>query len=286
MRLTAAAIQMPATPRDVAGNLDRADGLLRRAHEEGVQLAVLPEMFNTGYGLIPDYTPIAEGRDGPTLGHLASRAREWGMAIAAGFVERAGSQLYDSLAFCQPDGRLDVYRKRHLVFWEPSRFGRGQAPLVVETPWGRVGFAVCADMIYKRIWREYRGRIDLAIVAAAWPDFACRNSGRQDWLFGKVGPMAAKIPGKVALDLGIPVIFANQCGETRTKIPVLGTWIDDRFAGKSAICDGRHGAPTIAGVAEELVIAPITIHPSRGLRTCRSTSRWARAGSSSASARS
>ena len=39
----------------------------------------------------------------------------------------------------------------------------------------------------------------------------------------------------------MPVIFANQCGETHTTIPVLGTRIKDRFAGQSSICDGRHG---------------------------------------------
>ena len=286
MRLTAAAIQMIAEPLKVQANLEHADALLRRAHRAGVQLAVLPEMFNTGYGLIPDYTPLAEARDGPTISHLLRRCRDWGMWIAAGFVERDGSHLYDSLAFCRPDGRVDVYRKRQLVFWEPSRFGRGASPLIVETPWGRIGFAICADMIYKRVWREYRGRIDLAIVAAAWPDFADRVTGRKDWLFGKVGPMAAEIPGQVARDLGIPVLFANLCGETRTKIPVFGTWIEDRFAGRSAVCDGRHGPPIRAGIEEEVVIAPVTIHPSRGPLSCRSTSPSAREGSSSASARS
>ncbi len=286
MRVTAAAIQMPCEPLKVAANLERADALLERAQQAGARLAVLPEMFNTGYGLIPDYAPVAEAATGPTLAHLGRRSREWGMWIAAGFVQREGSHLYDSLAFCQPDGRLDVYRKRQLVFWEPSRFGRGRAPLVVATPWGRVGFAVCADMIYRRVWNAYRGRIDLAIVAAAWPEFACRLTGRKDWLFGKVGPMAAEIPGRVARDLGIPVVFANQCGETRTKIPVLGSWIDDRFAGRSAICDGRHGPPTTAGIAEEVVLAPVTLHPCRGPLSCRSTSPSALGGSSSASARS
>src|SRR5205085_757645 len=70
LRLVAAAIQMPAEPRQVAANLDRADALLRRARDAGAELAVLPEMFNTGYGKMADYGPYAEGRDGPTLGHL------------------------------------------------------------------------------------------------------------------------------------------------------------------------------------------------------------------------
>ena len=273
MRLLVAAIQMPAAPLRVAENLDRADDLLRRAHQAGVELAVLPEMFNTGYGLVPDYGPVAEDREGPTLDFLRDRSRLWGMAIAAGYVERDGNHLYDALAFCQPDGRVDVYRKRHLVFWEPYRFRRGREPLIVPTPWGRVGFAVCADMIYRRIWRDYRDRIDLAVIAAAWPDFADRESGRKDWLFGRVGPMAGEIPGRVARDLGIPVVFANQCGATRTKIPIVGTWIADRFSGRSAVCDGRHGPPALAGIAEEIVIAPVTLHnPDRGPIPCRSTS--------------
>jgi N-carbamoylputrescine amidase len=178
VKIAAAAIQMPSEPGRVGDNLERADALLRRAHESGAELAVLPEMFNTGYGLIPDYGPTAEGLDGPTLRHLAERSRSWGMAIAFGFVERDGHHLYDSLGFCQPDGRLDVYRKRHLVFWERFRFRPGREPVIVASPWGRIGFAICADMIYRRTWADYRGRIDLAIVAAAWPDFADRITGR------------------------------------------------------------------------------------------------------------
>ena len=47
------------------------------------------------------------------------------MAIAAGFVEREGRHLYDSLAFCAPDGDVHIYRKRNLVFWERFRFHPG-----------------------------------------------------------------------------------------------------------------------------------------------------------------
>ena len=223
-------------------------------------------MFNTRYGLIPDYGPVAEGADGPTLRHLAARAREWGMAIAFGFVEREDRHLYDSIGFATPDGRVQVYRKRNLVFWERFRFRPGREPLVVATPWGRVGFAVCADMIYSKVWDDYRGRIDLAVVCSAWPDFACRETGRKHWLFGHVGPLSGAIPGKVADDLGIPVVFANQCGETKTVIPILKATIADRFAGLSSICDGRHGPGLVAEGSERVLIAPITVHPPRGPR--------------------
>lgn len=274
MKLLAAAIQMPCEPLQVAANRERADELLRQARQAGVTLAVLPEMFNTGYGLLPDYAPCSETRDGPTIRHLLARSREWGMAIAAGFVEREGQHLYDALVFCTPAGDAHIYRKRNLVFWERFRFRPGREPLIVNLPWGRVGFAICADMIYRHVWEGYRDRIDAAVVASAWPDFACRHTGRKHWLLGHIGPLSAEIPRKVAVDLGIPVVFANQCGPTHTTIPYLGIRladrIADRFAGRSSVCDGRHGPATLAGTEEQVVFAPITLHPRRGPITCRS----------------
>ncbi len=127
-------------------------------------------------------------------------------------------------------------------------------------------------MIYRKVWNDYRDRIDLAVVSAAWPNFADRDSGRRHWLLGHVGPLSESIPAKVATDLGIPVVFANQCGETHTTIPVLCTRIEDRFAGQSSICDGRHGAPVRAGDEPALLIAPITLHPAKGLKSWHSTS--------------
>ena len=287
MRILTAAIQMPSNLLDASVNIARADEYLRQARDEGVELAVLPELFNTGYSLVPDFGPVSESIEGPTIAYMRRRSMQWKMSIAAGFVERDGRHLYDSLAFTTPDGEVAVYRKRNLVFWERFRFNRGHEPLVVQTPFGRVGFAICADMIYRKVWDDYRNRIDVAIVSAAWPDFANRHTGKAHWLLGHVGPMSASIPGKVARDLGIPVVFANQCGETRTMIPLLGGWIDDRFAGRSSICDGLHGSPLTAGADPRLLIAPITIHqPKRGRHSWHTMSPSAHAVPSSASAHS
>jgi N-carbamoylputrescine amidase len=272
VKIAVAAIQMPCDHLDVAANLHHADDELRCAHESGVELAVLPELFNTGYSLCPDYAPYSETLEGPTITHLRERSRKWRMAIAGGFVERDGRHIYDSVVFCTPDGNAHVYRKRHLVFWERFRFRPGRSARVVATPWGRVGLAICADMIYRNVWDDYRGRIDLAVVAAAWPDFADRHSGRPHWLLGSVGPLSASIPARVAIDLGIPVIFANQCGDTRTTIPMLGTRISDRFAGSSSICDGGHNAPARALAEPALLVAPITLHRQGGRKSWLITS--------------
>lgn len=275
MRLLVASLQMPSELSEVAANVVRADEWLREASRAGASLAVLPELFNTGYGLLAPFGSYAEASDGPTIRHLAFRSRQWNIGIAAGFVERNGPDLYDSLALCLPDGSVHVYRKRHLVFWERFRFRPGRSALVVATPWGRIGLAICADMIYRHVWDDYRGRIDLAVIAAAWPDFASRKSGRKHWLLGHVGALAAEIPVKVAWDLGVPVLFANQCGATQTTIPLLGLAltdrIADRFAGQSSICDSGGKTPVLAGTEPRLLLSEITLSHTRGLLPCRTT---------------
>jgi predicted amidohydrolase len=158
VKIVVSAVQMHSELLQQAVNLDVADEFLSESHRSGAALSVLPEMFNTGYGLVPDFGPFSEGADGPTLRHLSRRSREWGMGIAAGFVERDGRHLYDSLALCLPSGSIDIYRKRQLVFWEAFRFRAGRTPLIVRTPWGRLGLAVCADMMDHRVWDGYRGR--------------------------------------------------------------------------------------------------------------------------------
>ena len=161
MKIQAAAIQMqlrsPRPARQPAAGRRASCG---RLATPAPSWSVLPELFNTGYSLCPDFGPYSETAEGPTLSYLRQRSRQWKMAIAAGFVERGGRHLYDSLAFCTPDGDLHIYRKRNLVFWERFRFYPGREPLVVSTPFGRVGLAVCADMIYRKVWDDYRGRID------------------------------------------------------------------------------------------------------------------------------
>lgn len=83
MRILAAAIQMPTELSQRAANLGCADAFLCEASRAGVDLVVLPEMYNTGYGVLRDYAPHAEGGDGPTLRHLSARSRQWRMGIVA-----------------------------------------------------------------------------------------------------------------------------------------------------------------------------------------------------------
>ena len=244
MKLTAAAIQMLRAVSTTPGQPDRADRLLRRAHEAGAELAVLPEMFNTGYGLCPDYRPLRRDPRRARRSGTSARSRQWDMTIAAGFVEQEGMHVYDSLALVTPDGAGP-----RLPQAPPGLLGavrgsvRAASPLVVATPWGRVGFAICADMIYRKVWHGYRDRIDLAIIAAAWPDFADRETGRE--------ALAAR-PRRPALGVdsrpgcpgpGNPGGLRQPVRRDDGRAFRSSARIADRFAGQSSVCDGRHGPP-------------------------------------------
>ncbi len=159
-----------------------------------------------------------------------------------------------------------------------------ERPLVVSTPWGRVGFAICADMIYRKVWSDYRDRIDLAVVSAAWPDFADRDSGRRHWLLGHVGPLSARFRRRSRWTWAFRSFSPTSVARPARRSPCCDTRIRDRFAGQSSICDGRHGEPVRAGREPSLLIAPITIHQQRGMKSWRSMSPSAPVASCSESA--
>ncbi len=278
MRILAAAVQMPSVLGSPATNLERADAYLRAAADQGAELIVLPELFCCGYGFGTDYGRLAGTADDDVVGFLTERSRKWRAGIAAGVAMWHSGEVYNAICFALPDGSVHYYSKRKLVFWEPFVFRHGTRESIVETPWGRVGLAICADMIYSSTWRGYRNRIDMAVVSSAWPEFACSRRGRPNWLLGRLGPLCRELPKRIAADLDVPVIFSNQCGLTRTRVPLMNAWFEDRFAGASAVVDPRAGTDAQAGLDEALVLGEICVRSStktgspRAIVPCPSTS--------------
>ena len=71
-------------------------------------LALLPEMFATGYnigGAIPDR---AEPQDGSTFRAMAEIAQLTGLAIHYGYVERDGDTLFNAAACVSAEGTCPV----------------------------------------------------------------------------------------------------------------------------------------------------------------------------------
>src|SRR3989338_2409476 len=94
--MKAAAVQFFATPFDLNHNLETAERLIRQAAGQGAQLAVLPELFNTGYVYTPRLFAFAEQADGLTLRWLTRLSADLRLLIGGTLLIRAGAAVFDT----------------------------------------------------------------------------------------------------------------------------------------------------------------------------------------------
>ncbi|MEP7059772.1 MAG: nitrilase-related carbon-nitrogen hydrolase, partial [Actinomycetota bacterium] len=157
-----AAIQMHST-QDTGANLESATALLRRAGAEGVELAVLPEVFTylgRGAGRAAAAEPLPGG---PAAAMLSAEAKRAGMWITAGIIERSGEHIFNTAPLFDPAGELvAIYRKIHLFdvelpgqppFRESATFTPGEQVVTHEVEGARVGMSICYDIRFPELFR-------------------------------------------------------------------------------------------------------------------------------------
>ncbi|AXT48360.1 MULTISPECIES: nitrilase-related carbon-nitrogen hydrolase [Chromobacterium] len=149
-KIKVACCQVAPVFGDVDGNLARAERALESAAALGAQVAVLPELANTGYVFASreEAQGLAEAVDGRSVSAWAALARRLGMVVAAGFCEAgAGGGVYNSAVLLGPDGEQACYRKAHLWDAEKLIFDLGdQPPPVLDTRFGRLALMICYDL--------------------------------------------------------------------------------------------------------------------------------------------
>lgn len=173
-RLNLALIHSDVRYGDPASNRLRLEALNRKAAESGARIIVNTEMAVSGYSFRSrgEIAPYVERQDGPTLRLLARIAGRHGCYIMVGYAEESADTgvYYNAAAVLGPDGKLLLnYRK----ITAEARWACAGSPgqhNVFDTPWGRIGVAICSDTYYGAIARmsALRG-VDLLLVAANWP---------------------------------------------------------------------------------------------------------------------
>ncbi|HUW98529.1 MAG TPA: carbon-nitrogen hydrolase family protein [Acidiferrobacter sp.] len=160
------AVQM-CSGSDVTANLAAVGVLLRAARDQGCELVVLPENFALMAG-----TPEArllhaeEDRSGPIQKSLRDWCREFGLWLVAGTIPMRCAQPTKvrsaCLVFDDRGERVARYDKIHLFdvdlgagerYVESDGFEPGTTPVVVATPFGRLGLAVCYDLRFPELFR-------------------------------------------------------------------------------------------------------------------------------------
>jgi len=155
---------------DVAENHRRARGLLEKAKREGARLAVLPEMFSTGFSMKAEQ--IAQPPGGPSETFLRDAARELGLWIIASIPEAGKPRPKNVALIVSPEGMVIRYAKIHPFSYggEHHHYAGGEKVVTVPMDDVRVTPFVCYDLRFPEPFRVAASETDLFVVVANWPD--------------------------------------------------------------------------------------------------------------------
>ncbi|MEO6243952.1 MAG: carbon-nitrogen hydrolase family protein, partial [Opitutaceae bacterium] len=145
--------------------------LIAEAARQRADLVVLPETL-TYYAMRRSYADCAEPVPGPSTEYFGALAKEHGLHIVAGLLERDGALIYNVAALIGSDGNLmGKYRKVALPRGEiEGGIQPGHSYPVFETRFGKLGLMVCYDGFFPEVARELTLR---GAEVIAWPVWGC-----------------------------------------------------------------------------------------------------------------
>ncbi len=172
MGWTVALGQMDLVPGEPGRNLAVVTALAEKSARAGAELLLVPELWSTGYTLDRAEELASSLEDGivAETGRVAAAQR---IAILGSTLVRVPGGVGNTAVFHDRDGRpRGVYSKVHLfgLMDEPRYLVAGPGPVLIETPWGRAGLAICYDLRFPELFRSYAvAGADLILLVAEWP---------------------------------------------------------------------------------------------------------------------
>lgn len=189
--LTVATIQMVSQP-SIEFNLGQVDSLMKEAKQKGAELVVLPENF----ACFPceNYLHFSRTESLRVVHYLSQLAHLHQVWIVAGTVPMAvpsptGERVRSSCFIFDHQGVcVGRYDKIHLFdvavedavgsYQESKQFEAGATPCIVETPWGKMGVAICYDIRFPELFRLFAAH---QAVMAVVPSAFTRVTGEAHW---------------------------------------------------------------------------------------------------------
>lgn len=165
--LKTALVQADLVWEDAQKNREQFD-VAFKAMDPDTDLAVLPEMFTSGFTMHPQN--VYEMQDGETVLWMKESAKKYDMAIAGSLVISDEGQFRNRFLFVHPDGRVDHYDKRHAFTYagEHKEYVPGTARILIDYKGWKIFPQVCYDLrfpVFSRNDLDY----DLMLYVANWP---------------------------------------------------------------------------------------------------------------------
>lgn len=186
------AIQMASGP-NVNANLLEAQRLIKDAAAAGSKLVVLPENFAIMGHKETDKLKIREKEgDGPIQAFLSEQAKKHGIWIVGGTVPMIASDDQHVRAACilfdDHGNQVARYDKIHMFdvhltesdehYNESETIEPGDQEVVVDTPFGKLGLAICYDLRFPELFRTL---LDQGMEILVLPSSFTAITGRAHW---------------------------------------------------------------------------------------------------------
>lgn len=187
-----AALQL-ASGTNVNANLGEIRKLADVAVTAGAKLIVLPENFAFMGGACRDSLTLREHPgSGPLQEYLAGLASRLGVWVVGGTIPLYGDDPRRSRASClvydDTGTQVARYDKRHLFdvhlvetderYVESESIEPGDHVVVIDSPAGRLGIAVCYDLRFPEL---FRAMIDQGVEVIALPAAFTALTGKAHW---------------------------------------------------------------------------------------------------------
>ncbi len=187
-RYKVAALQM-VSGTDVDANLAMAARLIAKAVAQGARLVVLPEFFAIMGLTEHDKVLIREAPgQGKIQQFLADTAKQHAIWLVGGAIPLQASVedkvLNSCLVFDDQGRQVAHYDKIHLFnlalggecYNEANTIEAGKQVVVVDSPFGRIGLAICYDLRFPELFRAMED-VDIIVLPAAFT----LTTGRVHW---------------------------------------------------------------------------------------------------------
>lgn len=188
----AAAIQMASGP-NVQANLDEAEKLINTAVQQDAELIVLPENFAIMGITDMDKVGVAEQPgEGPIQKFLSEQAAKHGIWLVGGTIpiqSKETGKVYAACMLYNDAGEMVArYDKIHLFdvtleannesYTESETITPGDEVVVTDTPFGRLGLAVCYDLRFPEL---FRAMADVGMEVCVLPSAFTNLTGNAHW---------------------------------------------------------------------------------------------------------
>jgi predicted amidohydrolase len=186
-----AAIQMAST-QDIQKNLETACDGIRKAALAGAKMVALPEEFLSLLLNPEEKFAMAEVySEGPIQKALATVAKENSIWVVAGTLplrdDSSGKIFSSCLTFNDKGECVARYNKIHLFdvtvengesYYESQRVNAGDTICVIDTPFGKMGIAICYDLRFPELFRLMMLKGAQIVVL---PSAFTINTGKVHW---------------------------------------------------------------------------------------------------------